>query len=159
LPVDCGVVKVRHGVPELHLAQLDPFDDKKVLILVVARYMRDLFLSRADVNKDFMQQLDEKIFSMAPRGEPGHFTRLLAEASPTDATRVMFLDVFLETMLWVSDRVGVTLYTVAHDDMSRVMSGASSSATISVYAQFVMSVRACADLLLSWERVDAELRR
>jgi hypothetical protein len=149
----------RHGSPEIHLAQLDPFDDSRIVRILIIRYDPHRFAERIRGNESFRSDLESMLTTRHARGEIGYFSGLLKSAHPTQGTTSALIDAEVETMAYVGDRAGIVFFVASPSDMHYVIKGTQPQLDVVPELEATMPTRVLADLLLSWKEAAEAIKQ
>ncbi len=155
--VVCARAAVRHGSPQLQLAQLDPLGDA-IARLVVVRFTRERFIERARTNEVFRLQLEEQLAQN--RGVPGMYSELVAAGAaagspPTSAT--WMIDAEVELASFSGTRASMVFLASSGAGLALLAKGKLTTTTFFADLEATMSTQVLADLMLSWKTVAGSL--
>jgi hypothetical protein len=150
LSVDCGIARLRHDVPHLLFAQLNPLNDGEIIRLLVVRYAPEWFLLRSPENKRFLSTIEAHLETLARRQEPGRFSKMFQNAKPAQDCAYTVVDAEIEVSAFTSGRGSMSFYAATTHNLSNVLLGRSSKLDLLPLIRITMTLTALADLLQSW---------
>ena len=159
-PADCGVARVRHGSPELHFAQLDPYDDKRLVRTLVVRWERGRFIERAKSNEPFRLTLETRLTSdtpdpiehRAPR-QQGVLTELFNQARFAGEPVTAMIDAEFDMSSYSGGRAGMVFLRASTNQLASALVAQSKELYFEPALEVTLTTALLADLLLSWKNV------
>jgi hypothetical protein len=158
-PADCAVARMRLDSPELHFAQLDPFNEKRLVRTLVARYERHRFVERAESNEQFRLDLEKKLSGdaepiehRAPR-KPGYLTSLFEEARFEGEPVTALVDAEFDMVSYSSGRAGMVFLRTSQNQLASALIARAAELFFEPALEVTMTTALLADLLISWKNV------
>lgn len=159
LSVDCGLATIRHGMPEVHLGQLDPFDGTKLVRVVSVRYDVDRFKERLPALVKMKSDIIESIGKI--QYKPGYFSNLMKVALPPQGSATALLDVELDYIARLGAKAYIIFFGSGMGELIGSIVHAKNSTTsgfrITPELEVTMSLMAILDLADSWKEVAEKL--
>jgi hypothetical protein len=150
-PADCAIARMRLDSPELHFAQLDPYNDKRIVRAVVVRYDRDRFVERARANEPYRIQLAERLRADGRYPDPGSFGRRFEAASFEGDSITALIDAEFELASWSGGRAGMIFLIASQNELASVIVSRAEELYFNPELEVTMTTVLLADLFLSWK--------
>jgi hypothetical protein len=157
-PADCAAARMRLDSPELHFAQLDPSNERRIVRLVVGRFERSRFVERAKQNEPFRLELETGLSKLSPERVSGRYSALLDAASFEHESVSALVDVEADLVCWTGGRAAVVLLVASQVEMNAAIRGVTSEIDFVPELEVTMTTLAVADLLLSWKNLAESLK-
>jgi hypothetical protein len=163
-PADCGIARLRLDSPELHFAQLDPFDEKRIARTLIARFDRSRFVELAKAQEAFRDDLEGKLTGplshpserRAPR-KAGHLTKLFEEARFAGESVTAIIDADFEMVSYALGRAGMVFLATSQNQLASALVAHSPEVVFDPVLEVTMTTALLADLLLSWKNLAESL--
>ena len=159
-PADCAEARVRFGTPELHFAQLDPYDDERIVRAVVVRFDRNRFVERARSNETFRVDLEEKLVAQKPSEvrTPGRLTELFDRAARSKGERATaIIDAEFDLISWSGGRAGMVFLVASQNQLASALIARSPELHFEPALEVTLTIVLLADILLSWKNLGEKL--
>jgi hypothetical protein len=156
-PADCAIARVRLDSPELHFAQLDPYNEQRMVRALVVRYDRSRFVERAKSNEQFRVDLEEKLTGPVQTSEhrasrkPGHLTSLCDKAKFDGDPVTAIIDAEFDLVSYSSGRAGMVFLVSSQNQLASALIARSEELMFDPTLEVTMTTALLADLLLSWK--------
>jgi hypothetical protein len=164
-PADCGGVRLRLESPELHFAQLDPYQETSFVRTLVVRFERGRFVERAKANEQFRLDLEEKLKAKpdpiehrAPR-TAGRLTELFDRAlearskGEPEPPPTALVDAEFDMMSYSGGRASVVLLAASQLHLAAALNARASEVFFDPILEVTMTTALLADLLISWKKI------
>jgi hypothetical protein len=159
-PADCGAARLRLDSPELHFAQLDPYNERRLVRTLIVRFDRGRFVERAKSNEQFRLDLEAKLTGenphpiehRAPR-QPGRLTALFEQASFVGDPVTATIDAEFELSAYSGNRAGTVFLASSMTRMASALVAQSKELDFEAVLEVTMTIGLLADLLQSWKNL------
>lgn len=150
-PADCGAARLRLGSPELHFAQLDPFNDQRMVRALILRFERHRFVERAKANEPFRLDVEKQVEAQKPTGkrQSGEFAELFSKAKLDGSTGM--IDAEFDLISYSGGRAGLVALATPQNQLASALVARSNQLFFEPVVEVTMTTALLADLLLSWK--------
>jgi hypothetical protein len=164
-PADCAVARLRLDSPELHFAQLDPYNERRMVRALVVRFERGRFIERAKSNEQFRLDLEEKLTaSPAHPSEhrvpriPGRLTSLFDSAKFEGDAVTAIVDAEFDLVSYSGGRAGMVFLVASQNQIASALIARSDELFFDPALEVVMTATLLADLLISWKDLVGQIQ-
>ncbi len=155
MPVDCGFAFLRHGLPHLMFAQMDPFGEQRISRALLVRYSAARFKQRPDMNDPFRQQLET--LAPPPAEGRGFFSSLIESASaktpPGADVPAALVDADLEVMAVSESSAAIIFLKSSAVEVHQVVASGRGKVWFAAELEVTMPGVVLVDLLDSWKAI------
>jgi hypothetical protein len=160
MPIECATAFVRHGLPHLLFAQMDPFGEHQIARALLVRYNSvQRFKERVGTNEPFRTQLES--MSPAPPEGRGFFSSLIEDARtktpPGGDVPAALVDADLELMAVSESSAAIIFLKSSATEVHQVVSAGRGRVWFAAEIEVTMPGAVLVDLLDSWKTVAREL--
>ncbi len=159
-PAEAGAARLRFDSPELHFAQLDPYDQKRLVRVLVVRVERSRFVERAKANEQFRITLEErlsgpKLEPLEHRGErnPGALSKIFEEARFSGDAATAVIDAEFDLVSYSGGRAGMVMLVTSQNQMASALIAKSKELQFEPAIEVTLTTALLADILLSWKNL------
>jgi hypothetical protein len=160
-PADCAAARLRLEAPELHFAQLDPFNEKRMVRALIVRFERGRFVERIKANEKFRLELEEKLAQPITQGtdhraprQVGRLTRIFEEAAFVgDPPLTAIVDAEFDLVSYSNGRAGMIFLVTSQNQLASALIARAEEIPFDPALEVTMTIGLLADLLLSWKNL------
>jgi len=164
-PADCAAARVRLESPELHFAQVNPFDDKHIVRALIVRFSRHRFVERATANELFRTDLEQKLTAETAetaghfaKRRPGFFTSLFQAAHFVGEPRTGIVEAEFDLISYSGGRAGMVVLATSQNQLASALIARAEELFFEPVVEVTMTTALLADLLLSWKTVAESIK-